>query len=172
MYVGNMDNCLFSPATFTGGLEYQYNALHDIMAGYNRDLKQDVKVASAYAQNEWKMNKFTLLAGFRLDKHNLVDNVIFSPRVNALWKPSDKVQGRLTWSTGFRAPQAYDEDLHVAAVGGEAMIIRLAEGLKPERSNSFSGSVDWSASFGHFQSKIFWWKVSIRCSTMCSILKT
>ena len=154
MYVGNMDKCLFSPATFTGGLEYQYNALHDIMAGYNRDLKQDVKVASAYAQNEWKMDKFTLLAGFRLDKHNLVDNVIFSPRVNALWKPSDKVQGRLTWSTGFRAPQAYDEDLHVAAVGGEAMIIRLAEGLKPERSNSFSGSVDWSASFGHFQSNL------------------
>ena len=145
MYVGNFDKVLFSPATFTGGLEYQYNYLHDIMTGYNRDLKQDVKVASAYAQNEWKMDKFILLAGFRLDKHNLVDDVIFSPRINALWKPSEKVQGRLTWSTGFRAPQAYDEDLHVAAVGGEAMIIKLADNLKPERSNSFSGSVDWSA---------------------------
>ena len=154
MYVGNFDKVLFSPATFTGGLEYQYNYLHDIMTGYNRDLKQDVKVASAYAQNEWKMDKFILLAGFRLDKHNLVDDVIFSPRINALWKPSEKVQGRLTWSTGFRAPQAYDEDLHVAAVGGEAMIIKLADNLKPERSNSFSGSVDWSANFGHFQSNL------------------
>lgn len=154
MYVGNFDKVLFSPATFTGGLEYQYNYLHDIMTGYNRDLKQDVKVASAYAQNEWKMDKFILLAGFRLDKHNLVDDVIFSPRINALWKPSEKVQGRLTWSTGFRAPQAYDEDLHVAAVGGDAMIIKLADNLKPERSNSFSGSVDWSANFGHFQSNL------------------
>ena len=154
MYVGNFDKVLFSPATFTGGLEYQYNYLHDIMTGYNRDLKQDVKVASAYAQNEWKMDKFILLAGFRLDKHNMVDDVIFSPRINALWKPSEKVQGRLTWSTGFRAPQAYDEDLHVAAVGGEAMIIKLADNLKPERSNSFSGSVDWSANFGHFQSNL------------------
>lgn len=154
MYVGNFDKVLFSPATFTGGLEYQYNYLHDIMTGYNRDLKQDVKVASAYAQNEWKMDKFILLAGFRLDKHNLVDDVIFSPRINALWKPSEKVQGRLTWSTGFRAPQAYDEDLHVAAVGGEAMIIKLADNLKPERSNSFSGSVDWSANFGHIQSNL------------------
>ena len=154
MYVGNFDKVLFSPATFTGGLEYQYNYLHDIMTGYNRDLKQDVKVASAYAQNEWKMDKFILLAGFRLDKHNLVDDVIFSPRINALWKPSEKVQGRLTWSTGFRAPQAYDEDLHVAAVGGEAMIIKLADNLKPERSNSFSGSVDWSANFCHFQSNL------------------
>ena len=143
MYVGNMDDCLFSPATFTGGLEYNYNSLHDVMTGYNRDLRQNVRIISGFAQNEWKMNYFTLLAGFRLDKHNLIDNVIFSPRVNLLWKPSDKLQGRLTWSTGFRAPQAYDEDLHVAAVGGEAMIIRLADGLKPERSNSFSGSVDF-----------------------------
>ena len=135
MYVGNMDDCLFSPATFTGGVEYNYNSLHDVMTGYNRDLRQYVRIFSGFAQNEWKMTYFTLLAGFRLDKHNLIDNIIFSPRVNLLWKPTDKIQGRLTWSTGFRAPQAYDEDLHVAAVGGEAMIIRLADGLKPERSN-------------------------------------
>ena len=154
MYVGNMDDCLFSPATFTGGVEYNYNSLHDVMTGYNRDLRQYVRIFSGFAQNEWKMTYFTLLAGFRLDRHNLIDNIIFSPRVNLLWKPTDKIQGRLTWSTGFRAPQAYDEDLHVAAVGGEAMIIRLADGLKPERSNSFSGSVDWGFNFGHFQSNL------------------
>ena len=154
MYVGNMDNCFFAPATFTGGLEYQHNSLHDIMTGYHRDMKQKLRIASAFVQNEWKMDYVTILAGFRLDKHNLVDDIIFSPRVNLLWKPSSKVQGRLTWSTGFRAPQAYDEDLHVAAVGGEAMMITLADGLKPERSNSVSGSVDWTATFGHFQSNL------------------
>lgn len=103
MYVGNMDRCFFAPATFTGGVEYQYNSLHDKMLGYQRDLKQDVKVGSAFLQNEWKMDYFTILAGFRLDKHNLVEKLIFSPRINALWKPSEKFQGRLTWSTGFRA---------------------------------------------------------------------
>lgn len=113
-----------------------------------------MRIAGAYLQNEWKMRFLTLLAGFRLDKHNLVDNVIFSPRVNLLWKPTDRLQGRLTWSTGFRAPQAYDEDLHVAAVGGEAMMIKLADGLKPERSNSFSGSVDWAFNLGHFSSNL------------------
>ena len=128
MYVGNMDRCFFAPATFTGGVEYQYNSLHDKMLGYQRDLKQDVKVGSAFLQNEWKMDYFTILAGFRLDKHNLVEKLIFSPRINALWKPSEKFQGRLTWSTGFRAPQAYDEDLHVAAVGGNMVLIRVAEG--------------------------------------------
>ena len=47
MYVGNMDNCFFAPATFTGGLEYQNNSLHDIMTGYHRDMEQDVRIASA-----------------------------------------------------------------------------------------------------------------------------
>ena len=154
MYVGNFDKVLFSPATFTAGLEYQHNNMHDIMAGYNRDLKQKVRIASAFFQNEWKLEDFTLLAGFRLDDHNLIDNLIFSPRVNMLYKPSDAFQGRLTWSTGFRAPQAYDEDLHITAVGGEGVLIHLAEGLKPEKSNSFSGSVDLSGQIGHFQTNL------------------
>jgi outer membrane receptor for ferrienterochelin and colicins len=63
-------------------------------------------------------------------------------------------QARLTYSTGFRAPQAYDEDLHVTAVGGEGVLIKLAEGLREERSNSFSGSVDYTATFGHWQANV------------------
>ena len=153
-YTGSIDNCLFSPATFTGGIEYQENKLHDIMTGYNRDMKQNVRIASAFAQNEWNMNLFSLLVGLRLDKHNLIDNPIFSPRVNLLFKPNRDFQARLTYSTGFRAPQAYDEDLHVTAVGGEGVQIALADNLKEERSNSFSGSVDWTTKFGHWQANI------------------
>ena len=153
-YTGKMRNCLFSPATFTGGLEYQENRLHDIMTGYNRDMRQTVRIASAFVQNEWDMRLFSLLIGARLDKHNLVENPIFSPRVNLLFKPNREFQARLTYSTGFRAPQAYDEDLHVTAVGGEGVQITLADNLKEERSNSFSGSLDWTASFGHWQANM------------------
>lgn len=117
MYVGNMDRCLFAPATFTGGVEYQSNSLHDVMTGYHRDMQQDVRIAGGFVQNEWRLNRWTMLVGARLDKHNLIDHPIFSPRVNFLYKPNDNLQARLTYSTGFRAPQAYDEDLHVTAVG-------------------------------------------------------
>lgn len=154
MYVGNMDRCLFAPATFTGGVEYQSNSLHDVMTGYHRDMQQDVRIAGGFVQNEWRLNRWTMLVGARLDKHSLIDHPIFSPRVNFLYKPSDNLQARLTYSTGFRAPQAYDEDLHVTAVGGEGVQIRLADGLREERSNSFSGSVDWSFPMGHWQSNI------------------
>jgi len=154
MYVGNYERFLFAPSVFTGGLEYQHNALHDIMVGYQRDMQQDVRIASAFVQNEWKIQDFTLLAGGRVDKHNLIERPILSPRVNLLYKPQETFQARFTYSTGFRAPQAYDEDLHVTAVGGEGVLIRLADGLREERSNSFSGSVDYTTTLGHWQANV------------------
>lgn len=154
MYVGNFQKVFFSPSTLTLGVEYQDNSLHDVMTGYHRDMEQEVRIGSVFAQNEWKMNTFSMLAGIRLDKHNLINGLIASPRLNLLYKPSDDFQARLTYSTGFRAPQAYDEDLHVTAVGGEGVQIKLADNLKEERSNSFSGSVDWSFSLGHWQANL------------------
>ena len=154
MYVGDYDRFLFAPSVFTGGLEYQHNSLHDRMMGYQRDMQQDVRIASAFVQNEWKMRAFTLLAGGRVDNHNLIERPILSPRVNLLYKPQDSYQARLTYSTGFRAPQAYDEDLHVTAVGGEGVLIKLAEGLREERSNSYSGSVDYTTTLGHWQANL------------------
>ena len=154
MYVGNYTRFLFAPSVFTGGMEYQHNALHDRMLGYGRDMQQDVRIASAFLQNEWKWRTVSLLAGGRMDKHNLIERPILSPRVNLLYKPQEKFQARLTYSTGFRAPQAYDEDLHVTAVGGEGVLITLAEGLREERSNSYSGSMDYTATFGHWQANV------------------
>ena len=154
MYVGNLNQCLFAPSSLTAGLEYQDNTLHDVMTGYQRDMEQQVRIASLFLQNEWKMRYISLLAGLRFDKHNIIDHLIVSPRINLLWKPSEALQGRLTYSTGFRAPQAYDEDLHVTAVGGEGVQITLADGLKEERSNSYSGSIDWTFPMGHWQGNL------------------
>lgn len=153
-YVYNTDKLLFAPAVLTGGVEYQDNSLHDVMEGYNRDMKQDVRIGGGFIQNEWKYNQLTLLLGARFDKHNLIDNLIFSPRVNLLYKPSEGFQGRLTYSTGFRAPQAYDEDLHVTVVQGTGVQIKLADNLREERSNSYSGSLDWTTNLGHWKTNI------------------
>lgn len=154
MYVGNFDRFLFGKSTLTSGLEYQDNELHDVMLGYQRDLKQRVHIGGAFLQNEWEWEHFNLLVGGRLDKHNIIKHVIFSPRVNLLYKPTENFQARATVSTGFRAPQAYDEDLHVAAVGGEGIEIRLADNLKEEKSTSYSASADWTTNIGHWQANI------------------
>jgi outer membrane receptor for ferrienterochelin and colicins len=55
----------------------------------------------------------------------------------------DYTQFRLTWGTGFRAPQAFDADMHIAFAGGGVSRIALNPDLDEERSNSFSGSVNF-----------------------------
>ena len=124
------------------------------MWGYNRTVDQKVNIGSAFLQNEWKNEHWGFLIGGRLDKHNLIDHVIFSPRANLRYNPTENINLRFSYSSGFRAPQAYDEDLHVTAVGGEGIQIKLADNLREERSNSYSGSVDWTLPIGHWQANI------------------
>ncbi|MCR4582281.1 MAG: TonB-dependent receptor [Prevotella sp.] len=132
----------------SAGAEYTYNRLHDKMLGYNRDMLQEVNIAGGYLQNEWKNEQLSILLGGRLEKHNLLNNIVFSPRANLRYTPVSDVILRLTYASGYRAPQAYDEDLHVGAVGGEVSLITLAPDLKPEYSHSFSGSVDYYTRLG------------------------
>ena len=58
---------------------------------------------------------------------------------------------RASYSGGFRAPQAFDEDLHIAAVGGKVAIIKIDLDLKEERSQSVSVSADMYHRFGQVQ---------------------
>ena len=147
-YVHEFKKLLFLPSELTIGTEYSHNDLHDQSVGYNIDTKQAVHIYGGYFQNEWKNKKWSFLLGGRVDKHNLVDNVIFSPRVNLRYNPNEDVSLRLSYAGGYRAPQAYDEDLHIAIVGGERTRIRLAEDLQEERSGSWSASVEWHHMFG------------------------
>lgn len=150
-YSYEWEKCLFMPAEFTGGLEYNFDELKDEMLGYDRVVDQTVHIGSLFLQNEWRNDKWSFLVGGRFDKHNLIDHLIFSPRANLRFNPTQDINLRLSYSSGFRAPQAFDEDLHVAAVGGDVAIIRLAEDLKEEKSKSFSASVDFYHRFGAVQ---------------------
>lgn len=113
------------------------------MSGYRTEsIKQRSRTATAFAQNEWANNQWSFLIGGRLDKNNLVDNLIFSPRGNVRYNPNDNINFRVSYSEGFRAPQLFDEDLHVDIAGGEQIVRELSEDLDAEQSQSISGSVD------------------------------
>ena len=153
-YVYSFGKCIFMPADLTAGIEFNQDKLEDNMWGYHRTVDQKVNIGSAFFQNEWKNEHWGFLIGGRLDKHNLIDHVIFSPRANLRYNPTENINLRFSYSSGFRAPQAYDEDLHVTAVGGKGVQIKLSDNLREERSNSYSGSVDWTAHLGHWQANI------------------
>ena len=150
-YIYKFDRCIFMPADLTAGLEYNEDYLRDNMWGYGRQTDQTVRIASAYAQNEWKNEKWGILIGGRLDKHNLIDGLIFSPRANIRYNPTENINFRASYSYGFRAPQAFDEDLHIDNVGGTVSMIRLADDLRVEKSQSVSISADLYRNWGEWQ---------------------
>lgn len=149
-----IDRLLFMPSELVAGVEYSFNRLHDVTLGYDHDILQKVHIYSAYLQNEWKNEKWGFLAGARVDKHSLIKNPVVSPRLNVRFNPSDNVNFRASYSTGFRSPQAYDEDFHVAIVGGERVVTVLAPGLKQESSQSVSLSADLYHRFGNVQTNL------------------
>lgn len=153
-YVHAFERLGFMPAELTLGAEYSYDGLEDESLGYGIHTEQDVHIVSGYLQNEWKTKKWSLLIGGRVDKHNLVDHVIFSPRANVRFNPSEDINLRVSYSSGFRAPQAFDEDMHIAIVGGERVRVRLADDLREERSHSFSASADLYRRFGKVQTNL------------------
>ena len=150
-YVYKMGRCLFMPSDLTVGMEYNEDYLRDNMWGYDRVTDQTVRIMSAYAQNEWKNEQWGILVGGRLDKHSLMDRLIFSPRANLRYNPSENINFRASYSYGFRAPQAFDEDLHIDNVGGTVSMIRLADDLRVEKSQSVSISADMYHSWGDWQ---------------------
>ncbi len=148
-YVYNFQNLLFMPSELTVGSEYQYDDLHDRMPGYGRDIKQTTRVAGFFLQNEWKNKDMNILLGGRLDKHNLLDKAVFSPRVTLKYNFTPDLNWRGSYAAGFRAPQAFEEDLHLDAAGGVMKLIEIADDLRPEYSHSLSTSLDYYFKLGN-----------------------
>ena len=142
------------PAELTAGLEYNLNTLNDHYIATDRTLQQQTSTIGLFAQNEWKSDKFNFLVGFRLDKHNMIDKPIFSPRANVRYSPIDNLGLRLSYSSGYRAPQAYNEDLHIDALNHSVSIIEIDPELRPEFSHSLSLSADYYHNFGRVQTNI------------------
>ena len=171
-YTYDFDHFLFMPAQFLAGAEYSYDRLDDRMplreweteatksTGFDLSanptslspaLHQVIRNASQFAQIEWKNDRWSLLLGTRLDENSAVKKAIFSPRATLRYNPTKNFNIRATYAKGFRAPQVFDEDLHVGVVGGEAQRVTNADDLRPEISHSFSLSDDMYFTLGGAQ---------------------
>ncbi len=138
------ENFLSGTNLMTIGAEYLYDYVFDEISAYNYLLDQTTFNSGAFLQSDWEIiTGLTLLAGVRADKHNLVDKVVFNPRFSVLYRLNGNTQFRASWASGFRAPQAFDTDMHIAFAGGGVTRIRLADNLKEEKSSSYSVSVNY-----------------------------
>lgn len=131
------------------GSEWIENRVRDEMPGYQRLIDQTARNWGTYLQARWEpLQRLQLLAGARLDQHNLLREPAFNPRVALRYGLHENLWLRGSYATGFRAPQAFDEDLHIGLVGGEAQLIRLSEALAPEFSNSATAELGWAPPLG------------------------
>lgn len=150
----------------TIGTEYNLSSTEDNIPGYNRFIDQDVNAIGAFLQYEWKPSKkFTALIGGRLDyvdvdgnyavqninRNSEIDQTVLSPRLTVRYKPSEDWQFRGGYARGFRAPQAFNEDLHVSSVGGEPQFVILSNNLETEYSNAYTASINYSKNFNKLQ---------------------
>jgi len=118
---------------------------------------QSSVTTGAFLQYDLRLNRFKLGVGGRLDHYVITDNAknnekktgnVFSPRVSLMYELFPSVQTRLSYSQGYRAPQIYDEDLHIETSGSRQVIQVNDPDLKQETSHSIMASADLNKLIG------------------------
>lgn len=113
---------------------------------------QQTNNGGLFSQLEHKVGAFSISSGLRMDYYSISDelsktsdisNTVFSPRLNLLWGLNKPVQIRLSYSKGFRAPQIFDEDLHLETSSVRQVIHVNDAGLKQETSHSYMASINY-----------------------------
>lgn len=129
------------------GYQLSWEHVADHAPAYQRTYGGTFRNDGVYLQDEWRpAARFTLIGGARLDRSNQLHRTIVSPRAGAKYAWRESLVWRASVSTGFRAPAVFDEDLHIAQVGGEGFLLQNDPALREERSISYSTGFDAAGS--------------------------
>ncbi|MDH6307382.1 outer membrane receptor for ferrienterochelin and colicins [Dysgonomonas sp. PFB1-18] len=168
------------PSSLIGGVEHTGSHLKDKKLGYpeysvdeNGELvethvpstvvsDQSLSTTGAFAQYEIKVDKFKFLAGARVEHYSVDDKqadsdksgTVFVPRASVMYDISSYLQTRLGFSRGYRAPQIFDEDLHIETSGSRQVINKNDPDLKQENSTSLTLSFDFNKQIGGVNTNI------------------
>lgn len=174
--LGTQYKAVFNPNnSLIAGIEHTKSSLIDTKLGYpeygvdesgeltvehipNRIVSnQSLATTGAFAQYEIRLGQFKLLAGARVEHYSVKNKeatdsdksgTVFIPRANLMYDVTSYLQARLGVSRGYRAPQIFDEDLHVDTSGSRQVIHKNAPDLKQENSTSVTLSFDFNKRLG------------------------
>ncbi len=131
----NLSYDALGPQVVTFGAQVNVDDIEDRYLGYDRVIDVTYTNVGVYLQHDWIFADWgESVLGVRVDRHSELTAPVTSPRAALVIKPKEWLRLRTAFSTGFRAPQAFDEDLHIETVGGAARLIENAPDLSPERS--------------------------------------
>jgi outer membrane receptor for ferrienterochelin and colicins len=135
--------------TISAGGQITRETLVDRQPAYGRFTDVTYRNAGVFVQDDWAPGRgWELIYGVRADRHTAVDRLIMSPRVALMWSPRPELDIRASIARGFRAPQVFDEDLHLSSVGGESRLIYTSPDLSEERSTNIMLGVEWKPMVG------------------------
>ncbi len=171
--IGAQYTAYFKNSNLVGGLEYRGETLNDKKLGYpvNEIVADEIvtthtentlvadqvsNIYGGFAQYEHKFNDLSVSAGVRYDHYEIEDEVdghsvsgdVLSPRVTLKYNILDMIQARASYSQGYRAPQIFDEDLHIETSGSRKVLHDNDPNLKQETSHSYMLSFDFNKQIG------------------------
>ncbi|MBN2668984.1 MAG: TonB-dependent receptor [Bacteroidales bacterium] len=167
-YVAHFKPSFWTPGDMTIGVENVNDRLKDTklgVAGSDNQMvaNQVINTSGMYAQYNIKYNRLKVLLGFRGDHYEIIDlkretaklnGTVINPRGNLLFDINEFLQLRTSYSTGYRAPQIFDEDLHIESSGARQIKHINDANLTEERSQSFSASLRHQKSYGKWETEI------------------
>jgi outer membrane receptor for ferrienterochelin and colicins len=119
---------------------------------------QRTSTFAAFAQYEIDFNRLNISAGARLNSYHITDEEkpendnsgnIITPRITMKYDIRDHLQARVSYAQGYRAPQIFDEDLHIETSAARQVTYENAPNLKAEKSESFMASFDYTNLIGN-----------------------
>lgn len=164
----NSDRFLFAPSTTVFGIDNTNDNLHDVKLGAGGEenttlTDQYVNTLGSFVQHDWKSEKVNLSLGLRYDYYWIRDNEseegdlsngVLVPRVGVLYKLTPDLRFRVGYARGYRAPQIFNEDLHIELVNATRVRTFNSEDLKQETSNAFTASFNsvfnWGTTYHDF----------------------
>lgn len=119
---------------------------------------QFINTSGLFLQGDYRLGKLKASAGARFDHYMIRDNYrsenddvtgnVISPRINFLYNFHEHIQARISYSQGYRAPQIFDEDLHIETSGARQIHHVNSPDLSQESSHSATASLDFHPHFG------------------------
>lgn len=162
-------------ASLTSGLEFTGESLVDTKLGFH-DLQASIEAGEpvftdnvtvadqrsytmgVFSQYDFRWNDWRFSIGGRLDNYRVEDleknfapktGLMFSPRISTMYTFSPNLQARLSYAHGYRAPQIFDEDLHIETSGARQVIHINSPDLTAETSYSYMASADFNHLIGN-----------------------
>ena len=147
LYLDSQFNHRIGDHTLSYGIQYRYEELIDgpsFSGTTTSTTVDDFSNLGFFIQDQWAVtHALEIVPGLRIDDHDNVDDVVFSPRLAARYFAGEELTIRASWSAGFNAPGAFNEDQHIGVNQGGAISLLNTPDLEEESSQTFSFGGDY-----------------------------